>query len=122
MTRQETWESSFAASVARARAGRFSRGLRCRVATSAFLVVAATACGPDTRSFGDACPDVPLYRLVYDGKQGAWTRVPVGSPDGGSPLGAADLAKIAAAEAHCVTPAGAATGGNVASAADSGAP
>jgi hypothetical protein len=94
------------------RRGRFSRALRGVVAAGLFFG-GATACGPDAQSIGDSCPDLPLYRLVFDEDTATWKRVPVTSPDGGSPLGADDQATIAKAEAHCLTPAGNATGGLV---------
>jgi hypothetical protein len=65
---------------------------------AALLFFAATACGPEGRSLGDACPNLPLYRFEFDKNTGTWKRLPPSSREGGDPLGASDLAKIAAAD------------------------
>src|SRR5205814_3282679 len=110
-------QASPATSPARKRTHGFSRGVRCALGVSVLLLGAA-ACGPDARSVGDSCPDLPLYRFIHDDKTDTWRRVTLTDVDGGEPLGADDLAKIRAAEAHCVTPAGTATGGTNANAPD----
>jgi len=71
------------------------------------VLLGAAACGPDGRSVGDTCPDLPLYRFDLDKKTGELTRVKAN--DAG--LDPAEIAKIQSAEEHCVTPAGNATGG-----------
>lgn len=73
---------------------------------AASLPFALLACGPAGASIGDACPDQPLYTWEYDASTEAWTRVHVG--DGGQPLSADELAAVAAADKHCLTPAGSA--------------
>ena len=75
---------------------------------AATIPLAVVACGPDGRSLGDACPDLPLYQWQYDAGAKAWTRVHL-EGDGGRPLTSAELQAIAEAEQHCITPAGNAT-------------
>jgi hypothetical protein len=66
----------------------------------------AIACGEEGKAVGDACQDVPLYRLVYDGDAKAWVRV---APDGGA-LSAEDNARIDEEQnrdaSRCLTPLG----------------
>ena len=78
------------------------------LALAACAPLAVAACGPAGASIGDACPDQPLYQWEYDASAKVWTRVhPL---DGGSePLSSDQLAAIAAADQHCLTPAGNAT-------------
>jgi len=76
------------------------------LAASASL--ALVACGPDGRSVGDACPDVPLYKWEYDGSAKAWTRVHW-EGDAGRPLTSDELEASAQAETHCITSPGHAT-------------
>ena len=67
---------------------------------------ALTACGPDGRSVGDSCPDLPLYRFVYDHDAGTWTRILVTASDASEPVSGSAAEDIAKAEAHCITGAG----------------
>jgi hypothetical protein len=76
---------------------------------AASVSLAVAACGPDGRSIGDACPDLPLYQWQYDAGVKAWTRIHL-EGDGGRPLTGDELAAIAEAEQkHCITPPGNAT-------------
>ena len=75
---------------------------------AASVSLALGACGPDGRSIGDACPDLPLYQWVYDGGAKMWTRVHR-EGDAGRPLTSDELATIAKAEQNCITPPGNAT-------------
>lgn len=75
---------------------------------AASVSLAVSACGPDGRSIGDACPDLPLYQWEYDGSVKEWTRIHR-EGDAGRPLTSDELAAIAKAEQHCITPAGKAT-------------
>jgi hypothetical protein len=110
--------STAVASPARARSRGFSSRLLRALTLSATLLGAA-ACGPDGRSVGDECPDLPLYRFVYDGTTDTWK--PVTIDDAGAPLSADALARIQAAAQQCVTPAGHATGGTDTTTPDAGA-
>ena len=75
---------------------------------AASVSVALFGCGPDGRSIGDACPDLPLYQWEYEGGAKVWTRVHL-EGDASRPLTSDELAAIAAADQHCTTPAGKAT-------------
>ncbi|HEX3596914.1 MAG TPA: hypothetical protein VHU80_17515 [Polyangiaceae bacterium] len=83
---------------------RFLRGVL--LAGVASLPIAVVACGPDARSVGDSCPDLPLYRYVFDADTKTWIRVQVDSADGGVPLTDAQVSAIRRAEQSCVTKAG----------------
>ena len=75
---------------------------------AASVLLAVSACGPDGRSVGDACPDLPLYQWEYDGSVKAWARIHR-EGDAGRPLTIDELAAIAKAEQQCITPGGNAT-------------
>jgi hypothetical protein len=66
---------------------------------------ALAACGHEGKSAGDSCPDLPLYRYVYDADAGTWTRV-VFTGDASHPLSDDAAADITEAEEHCITPPG----------------
>jgi len=68
------------------------------------LPVALAACGPDGRSVGDSCPDLPLYRYVFDTSTKTWTRIHLDPGDAGEPLTDAEVSAIAKAEQQgCIT-------------------
>jgi hypothetical protein len=70
---------------------------------------AMVACGPDGRSVGSSCPDLPLYRSVYDPDTKTWVRVHLESADASRPLNDAEVQAIATAEQEgCITPVGSA--------------
>ena len=47
------------------------------------LCLGLPACGPDGVDVGDKCPDVPLYKYVFDEDTDQWVRVSV-IDDGGN--------------------------------------
>ena len=69
------------------------------------ISLALAACGHEGKSVGDSCPDLPLYRYVYDADAGTWNRI-VFTGDASQPLSDAAAADITKAEEHCITPAG----------------
>jgi hypothetical protein len=76
---------------------------------AASVSLALGACGPDGRSIGDACADLPLYQWEYDGSVKMWTRIHL-QGDASRPLTDDELAAIAQAEKqHCITAPGNAT-------------
>ncbi len=75
---------------------------------TACVSLAVSACGPEGRSMGDACPDLPLYQWEYDGSVKVWTRIHF-EGDAGRPLTIDQLAAIEKAQQHCITPPGNAT-------------
>ena len=83
----------------------------CFVAALTSVPLAFAACGPAARSVGDSCPDLPLYRYVFDESTKQWTRVRVETGDASTPLTDAEVTAIAKAEQsdpNCITGGGAA--------------